>query len=153
MQARRNGVENIAHARAYTTDQQLELLREAAALMCESRFALVIVDSATALYYRSGTECLAVRQRVFHLRTGSDALDTLLGGGLESASITEVYGEYRCGKTQLCHTLAVTAQAADESHAGRVVYIDTEGNFRPERIRAIATRFSIDADDVLDRGT
>jgi len=121
--------------------------------LSEAKVDKIMAAARTAagdVIYRSGTECLAVRQRVFHLRTGSDALDTLLGGGLESASITEVYGEYRCGKTQLCHTLAVTAQAADESHAGRVVYIDTEGNFRPERIRAIATRFSIDADDVLE---
>jgi DNA repair protein RAD51 len=121
--------------------------------LSEAKVDKIMAAARTAagdVSYRSGTECLAVRQRVFHLRTGSDALDTLLGGGLESASITEVYGEYRCGKTQLCHTLAVTAQAADESHAGRVVYIDTEGNFRPERIRAIATRFSIDADDVLE---
>ena len=31
-------------------------------------------------------------------------------GGIETGSITELYGEYRCGKTQLCHTLCVTCQ-------------------------------------------
>ncbi|KAF6003657.1 hypothetical protein F1559_004174 [Cyanidiococcus yangmingshanensis] len=102
------------------------------------------------LCYRTGAERLSARQRVFRLSTGSSALDALLGGGLESASVTEIYGEYRCGKTQLCHTLAVTAQASDEAHAGKVVYIDTEGNFRPERIGSIAERFGVDAEDVLE---
>ena len=33
-----------------------------------------------------------------------------LEGGFETGSITEIYGEFRCGKTQLCHTLCVTCQ-------------------------------------------
>jgi meiotic recombinase Dmc1 len=103
-----------------------------------------------SLCYRTGTERLSARQRVFRVSTGSSALDALLGGGVESASVTEIYGEYRCGKTQLCHTAAVTAQVSEGTQAGKVVYIDTEGNFRPERIGAIAERFGIDAEDVLE---
>lgn len=33
-----------------------------------------------------------------------------LSGGIETGSITEMFGEFRTGKTQLCHTLAVTCQ-------------------------------------------
>lgn len=46
----------------------------------------------------------------FQLTTGSKELDKLLGGGIETGSITEIFGEFRTGKTQLCHTLAVTCQ-------------------------------------------
>lgn len=56
-------------------------------------------------------------------------MDVLLGGGIETGSITEVFGEFRTGKTQLCHTLCVTAQRPlDQGGAeGRVIYVDTEG--------------------------
>lgn len=46
------------------------------------------------------------------LTTGSKELDKLLGGGIETGSITEIFGEFRTGKTQLCHTLAVTCQVS-----------------------------------------
>ena len=50
------------------------------------------------------------RKDLVFIATGSKALDTLLAGGLETGSITEIFGEFRTGKTQLCHTLCVTAQ-------------------------------------------
>lgn len=54
----------MAYARAYNTDQQSELIAQAAALMTETRFALLIIDSATALYRTdySGRGELAARQ-------------------------------------------------------------------------------------------
>ena len=61
---------------------------------------------------------LEKRKRVLRITTGSDALDTLLGGGVESCSITEIFGEFRTGKTQLCHTLCVTAQLPKEMKGG-----------------------------------
>ena len=36
--------------------------------------------------------------------------DHVIAGGIETGSITEIFGEFRTGKTQLCHTLAVTCQ-------------------------------------------
>lgn len=51
-----------------------------------------------------------LRENVFKITTGSSQFDEMLGGGVTSMSITEVFGEYRCGKTQLCHTLCVAAQ-------------------------------------------
>ncbi|BEI88735.1 uncharacterized protein CcaverHIS019_0200970 [Cutaneotrichosporon cavernicola] len=67
-------------------------------------------------------------------------------------SITEVYGEFRTGKTQLCHTLCVTTQLPDEQGgaSGRVAYIDTEGTFRPDRVRAVADRFGVDSQMALE---
>lgn len=63
-------------------------------------------------------------------------------------SISEVFGEFRCGKTQLSHTMSVIAQLPKEVGGadGKVAYIDTEGTFRPERIAQIAERFGVDAD-------
>lgn len=62
-------------------------------------------------------------------QSGSHDLDVLLGGGIETGSLTEIFGEFRTGKTQMCHTLCVTAQRPlDQGGAeGRVIYVDTEG--------------------------
>lgn len=100
----------------------------------------------------SGNEARERRQAIVHITTGSPALDEILAGGVESGSITECYGEYRCGKTQISHTLCVTAQLGSNVGGGngRVAFIDTENTFRPERIVEIANRFEIDPDDVLD---
>lgn len=72
---------------------------------------------------------MAKRNSVVKMTTGAKALDGLLGGGIESASITEVFGEFRSGKTQLAHTLCVTAQLPKDIHGGngKVAYIDTDG--------------------------
>ena len=43
-------LDNVAYARAYNTDHQTQLLIQAAAMMSESRYAMIIIDSATALY-------------------------------------------------------------------------------------------------------
>jgi len=73
----------------------------------------------------TGTELLHVRKSCFRISTGSKQWDSILLGGFQSKSINEVYGEYRCGKTQLAHTLAVCAQLPkDQGGAdGKVAYI------------------------------
>ncbi|MCL4144884.1 UNVERIFIED_CONTAM: hypothetical protein GTU68_045498 [Idotea baltica] len=93
------------------------------------------------------------RRSVFRVGTGSADLDKLLGGGVESMAITEVFGEFRTGKTQLAHTLCVTTQIPNPAggfSGGKVIYIDTENTFRPDRLRAIANRFNLEEDAVLD---
>ena len=68
-----------------------------------------IIAAATSLdtsfSFMSGNDCLAKRQKVIHISTGSTELDKLLGGGIETMGITEVFGEFRTCKTQLCNTL------------------------------------------------
>lgn len=92
------------------------------------------------------------RRAVFRLSTGSQEFDKLLGGGIESMAITECFGEFRTGKTQICHTLCVTTQmpGANGYTGGKVVYLDTENTFRPDRLRPIADRFNLDQEAVLD---
>lgn len=114
-----------------------------------------IKDAASKIHYTGfipGTILAEHRAKVFLLTTGSSQLDAVLGGGIQSMSITEVFGEFRCGKTQLCHTLCVTAQLPVEcgGGSGKVAYIDTEGTFRPERIRLIAARFEVDPEACLE---
>lgn len=100
----------------------------------------------------TGSCYLQQRSSVIHISTGSAALDQLLGGGIESRAITEAFGEFRTGKTQIGHTLCVTSQLPTQMGGGngKAVYVDTEGTFRPERIRPIAERFGLDAGAVLD---
>ena len=76
------------------------------------------------------------------ITTGSKELDKLLNGGIETGSITELFGEFRTGKSQLCHTMAVTCQLPISlgGAEGKCLYIDTEGTFRPERLLAVAER-------------
>ena len=102
--------------------------------------------------FKTGIEMKDKRKQVIHITTGSSALDKILGGGIETSSITELFGEFRTGKTQLSHTLCVTSQLSFDSGGGqgKVVYLDTEGNFRPERIEAIAERFGLDVEQTLD---
>lgn len=92
------------------------------------------------------------RASLLKITTGSTTLDTLLGGGIETGSITELYGEFRTGKTQICHTLAVAAQLPRDMGGaeGKVIYIDTEGTFRPDRIVSIAQRFGVDSESALN---
>ncbi|XP_072312167.1 meiotic recombination protein DMC1/LIM15 homolog isoform X2 [Eucyclogobius newberryi] len=97
-------------------------------------------------------EYSAKRKQVFHITTGSQEFDKLLGGGIESMAITEAFGEFRTGKTQLSHTFCVTAQLPGEDGytGGKIIFIDTENTFRPDRLRDIADRFNVDHDAVLD---
>ncbi|XP_048235496.1 meiotic recombination protein DMC1 homolog isoform X4 [Ricinus communis] len=92
------------------------------------------------------------RKQVVRITTGSQALDELLGGGIETLCITEAFGEFRSGKTQLAHTLCVSTQLPTNMRGGngKVAYIDTEGTFRPDRIVPIAERFGMDPGAVLD---
>uniref|UniRef100_A0A4W6BKI1 DNA meiotic recombinase 1 n=1 Tax=Lates calcarifer TaxID=8187 RepID=A0A4W6BKI1_LATCA len=64
--------------------------------------------------FQTAFEYSAKRKQVFHITTGSQEFDKLLGGGIESMAITEAFGEFRTGKTQLSHTLCVTAQLPGE---------------------------------------
>ncbi|RYG67986.1 hypothetical protein EON64_06175 [archaeon] len=102
--------------------------------------------------FKTGVEVKEKRKSIVHITTGATSLDKILGGGIETSSITELFGEFRTGKTQLSHTLCVTTQLSFDMHGGqgKVIYLDTEGNFRPERIESIAERFGLDAEQTLD---
>jgi len=97
------------------------------------------------------SEVLEKRTNMKRIITGSKNLDDLLLGGIETQSITEFYGDYGSGKTQICHTLCVTSQLPIDQGGleGVTIYVDTEGTFRPERLVQIAEAKGLDADEVL----
>jgi DNA repair protein RadA len=95
-------------------------------------------------------ELLKTREKVKRLTTGSKALDTLLDGGLETQTITEIYGEYGSGKSQMCHQLCVNVQFPFDKGGleGGALYIDTENTFRTERITQMAAHVDLDPQEV-----
>jgi len=86
------------------------------------------------------------------LTTGSEKLDALLGGGIESETTTEISGEFASGKSQICFTLAVLAQQPIEEGGlnGNVAWVDTEDTFRPERIMEICVARGLDPEKALE---
>ena len=101
--------------------------------------------------FETGDKILERREGIGKLTTGSKSLDELFGGGLETQAMSEFYGEFGSGKTQLAHQLAVTVQFPQEKGGlnGSVIIVDTENTFRPERIKDMAEGAELDYEDVL----
>ena len=94
---------------------------------------------------------LEKRRSMLRCSTGSRTLDELLLGGIETQAVTEFYGEFGSGKSQICHTLCAIARQPVESGGmnSGVIYIDTEGTFRPERVEQIARSRGLDHRQIL----
>jgi len=103
--------------------------------------------------FETGGKLLEKRAMVGHLQSGSKLFDELLGGGFESQSIIELFGEYGSGKTQVAHQLCIMVQLPKEKGGmeGHAFYIDTENTFRPERIVQMAEACGIDPDEALSK--
>ena len=101
----------------------------------------------------SGNALLDRRKTVQKLTSGTASIDELLGGGFETQSICEVFGEFGSGKTQIGHQLAVNTilPLSQGGLNGEVFYIDTEDTFRPERIAQMAEAVGMSPQDALDR--
>jgi DNA repair protein RadA len=91
------------------------------------------------------------RKNIARITTGSQELDNLFGGGIETGCVIEFFGEFRTGKTQLAHQLCVNVQLPREDGGleGNALYIDTEGTFRPERIIQMAEGLDLDHKRIL----
>lgn len=98
-----------------------------------------LMDGLEGEYTTALEDYVARSGSVKKLTTGSKSLDRMLGGGVETRAVTEFYGEFGSGKSQLCHTLAVLTKDGFQVGGleGSVIYLDTEGTFRPERILEI----------------
>ena len=116
--------------------------RDQAEKICKVAREYLEKNSIMKKSFQKATDTLKYRQREVdknRIDTGCTSLNTLLGGGIEPQAITEFYGLYGCGKTQCCLTAAVMAQLPRDQGGlnGSVIWVDTEGTFRPERIRDI----------------
>lgn len=117
-----------------------------------ARKAIQAARNMLDLGFQDGIQYAQKRDNISHITTGSKNLNELLGGrGIESRAITEAFGAYGSGKTQLGLTLAVNVQLPLENGGanGKCVFIDTEGTFRPMRIRQIAEKLGANAEKVL----
>ncbi|GMQ11738.1 hypothetical protein CsSME_00054242 [Camellia sinensis var. sinensis] len=117
-----------------------------------SRQACFHSSKLIPLGFTSASQLHAQRLEIIQITSRSRELDKVLEGGIETGSITEIYGEFRSGKTQLCHTLCVTCQLPLDQGGGegKAMYIDVEGTFRPQRLLQIADRFGMNGADVLE---
>ena len=92
-------------------------------------------------------------ENVETITTGSANLNEILGGGVQTGKLTEVFGPFKSGKTNLSHTIAVTVQLP-KTRGGlnsSVAFIDTENTFSKEKIKRIARRFGLDPKQVLGK--
>ena len=105
------------------------------------------------LGFKSADVVWEKRKSMRRISTGSQNLDDLLGGGVETGAVTELFGEYRTGKTQLAHQLCVNVQLKQEEGGldGGALYIDTEGTFRPERIIQMSEAKDMDYNKALQK--
>jgi len=101
------------------------------------------------LGFEAANEYSKRRDNIKKIGTGCESFDNMLAGGLESGCITEVYGSFGTGKTQLAHLLAVRALLEDKNN--KVIYVDSENTFRADRIRDFANANKIDPEDALSR--
>ncbi|HLC66398.1 MAG TPA: helix-hairpin-helix domain-containing protein, partial [Candidatus Nanoarchaeia archaeon] len=97
--------------------------------------------------FQTGDQLLKKRERVIRIKVGAESFNQMLGGGFETGAITECFGEFGSGKTQIGNSLAVNCMKDDP--AAVAVYIDTENTFRPDRIQQLAKASDLDPDKVL----
>ena len=118
--------------------------------------------------FEDASVILEKRKEVLKITTGSENFDNLLKektrisedgeavenenrGGFETGNIFELFGEFGSGKTQIGHQLSVNVQKSVEEGGanGKVIYIDTENTFRPERIIEMAKGQNMNPQEVL----
>ncbi len=115
--------------------------------------AIAAARKALKMDFETGIEALHKREQVECITTGSKELDGLLGGrGVETQAITEAHGKFGSGKSQLGFQLCVNAQIPKEKGGleGSVIFLDSEGTFRPERIQQMAIAKGLDPQKVLE---
>jgi DNA repair protein RadA len=138
------GPHDVAGVTGMTMEKSIDLCNKARIKLEEGNIIDRTFVPATELYNK--------RKKIERISTGSKSFDDLLGGGFEVNAITEIYGEFGSGKTQICHTSSVMVQQkrTEGGLEGGVIYIDTENTFRPERIVSISKARNIDYITVLE---
>ncbi len=109
--------------------------------------------SASHINYETAAVVFKRRIELGKISTGSKHMDTLIGGGIETNGITEIYGKFASGKTQIAFQLSVNVQLPKKQGGldGSCLYIDTEGTFRPERVQNMIESAGLNIDEALDK--
>lgn len=117
----------------------------------KAKEAIRVAKEAVTLNFSTGEEVSEKRKDIGRISTSSKDLDELIGGGVETNGITETYGRFASGKTQIGFQLSVNVQLPKGKGGlgGTVLFIDTESTFRPERIEEMAKKQGLDPKTVL----
>ncbi len=140
-------IESIAAAPTREFVEKGGLTAETASKLTEAARRMAKID------FISAKELWNKRKTMIKLSTGCDSLNELIGGGIETQAMTEFWGEYGSGKSQICMKLSVMTQLPKEQGGidGNVLFIDTEGTFSPERIISMAEVVGLEPEKVLDK--
>jgi DNA repair protein RadA len=146
-----NSVMELAVSNIYQLAIDLNCSKDTAAAFIMSAQRLLRESSILEMEFMTASSLLEKRTSMLRCSTGSKSLDELLLGGVETQAVTEFYGEFGSGKSQICHTLCAMAKQpiSDGGLDGGVIYIDTEGTFRPERLEQIADSRGLNASEIL----
>ncbi len=143
------GYESVESLAVATTGELME------AAEVGTRIAAKVINSArdaAKMGYERASEVMERRKHLGHISTGSQSLDRIIDGGIETQGVTEVFGEFGSGKSQISHQLCVNVQLPPEQGGlnGKAIYIDTENTFRPERIAQMAKGVGLDLGQALE---
>jgi DNA repair protein RadA len=113
--------------------------------------AVQAAKESTNIEFSTADVIYEKRKNIGKISTGCEGLNELIGGGVETNAITETYGRFASGKSQIGFQICVNVQLPKEKGGmnANVLFIDTEGTFRPERIAAIAKQAGIPEEDAL----
>lgn len=144
-------VMDLAVASAEELAVEINASKDSAAAFIMAAQKLLRDSNVLEKEFITADAALEKRRSMLRCSTGSKVLDELLLGGIETQAVTEFYGEFGSGKSQICHTLCAIARQPIESAGldSNVIYIDTEGTFRPERLNQIARARGFDPTHVL----
>jgi len=139
-------VESLAVTPAKELSERASIGEDTALKVCT--LARLHVDPG----FISARKVLERRRSMRRCSTGSNELNRILGGGVETGAITELIGEFGSGKTQICFTHSALAQKPKNEGGlgGNVCAIDTEGTFLPERVMQIAMLRELDPERILE---
>jgi DNA repair protein RadA len=113
--------------------------------------AIEAAKKAAEVGYETADVIHARRQEIGRITTSSKELDELIGGGVETQSVTEFFGRFGSGKSQVAFQISVNVQLPKEKGGlgGKVLFIDSEATFRPDRIMQMAEGAGLNPDEVL----
>jgi DNA repair protein RadA len=131
----------------------IEELIEAGILKKDAEKIVNEARSSTSLSFIRVDELAKKEKTLKRLTSGSKKLDNLLNGGLETETITEFYGEYGSGKSQIAHQLCVNVQLPINRGGldGAALYLDTENTFRTERIAQMAEHLGLNPKKIFQK--
>ncbi|RLF11811.1 MAG: DNA repair and recombination protein RadA, partial [Thermoprotei archaeon] len=145
---RNAGICSAKHLSLFNVDELLNIVdadeRALRRALAHARRLFMPIKAVTASRYGLRDDA--------RLTTGVKSIDSLLGGGLRPKAIYELCGQPGTGKTQLCLQLSVTVQLTANKGGlnGKCYFMDAEGTFSKERVKAIAERFGLDVEGALE---